>query len=163
PHREDQGAGAVLVVTDPDAMDAAILRQLDLRDLVGDEAFLAAEANSLVAELLHHLGSHEAVGEARIVLDVGGLLEESAPGEALDDDAERHWDARGMEGSPEDAYVPGPVQDAARHGERAGVAVAQAVPGGPHAGRDRSGDRRHPPRDPTAPAAAALHAREPPL
>src|SRR4051812_38510625 len=83
-HREDHGARAVLVVADPDAVQTTVLRQLDLRHLVGDEALLAAEADGLVAELLHHLGPHDAIREARIVLDIGRLLEQTAPGEALD-------------------------------------------------------------------------------
>ena len=45
-----------------------------------------AEALGLVADLLHHLRAHDPLGEARVVLDVGGLLEQAAPEEALDDE-----------------------------------------------------------------------------
>ena len=51
---------------------------------VGDEA--RAEVLGLVAHLLHQLGALDAAGrEAGVVLDLGGLLEQAAPEEALDD------------------------------------------------------------------------------
>ncbi len=50
--------------------------------LLGDQA--RPEALGLVAELLHHLRPHHAVGEAGVVLDVGRLLQQSAPCESLD-------------------------------------------------------------------------------
>src|SRR5204863_5638576 len=82
-HREDDGAGAVLVLADPDAVDAArLVRELDARDLVGDEA--RAEALRLLAELRHQLWTQDPVGEAGVVLDLRGLLEQAAPEEALD-------------------------------------------------------------------------------
>ena len=75
--------GLVLVVADPDLVDAAgLLGELDLRRLVGDEA--GAEALRLVAELLHHVRPHDPLGEPRVVLDVGRLLQQPAPEEALD-------------------------------------------------------------------------------
>ena len=84
-HREDDGAGAVRLVADPDGVQVAGLgAQLDLRREVGDEA--RAEALGLVAHLLHERGAHDPVGEARVVLDVGRLLEQAAPDEALDDE-----------------------------------------------------------------------------
>ena len=58
--------------------------ELDLGRLVGDEA--RAESLGLVAELLHHRRAVDAVRVAREVLDVGRLLEQAAPGEALDHD-----------------------------------------------------------------------------
>ncbi len=45
-----------------------------------------AEALRLVAELLHHLRAHDPLRVAGVVLDVGGLLEQAAPQEALDDE-----------------------------------------------------------------------------
>jgi hypothetical protein len=48
-HREDHGCGEVLVVADPDLVDAAV-GELDAVDVVGDEA--RAEALGLGAELL---------------------------------------------------------------------------------------------------------------
>ena len=72
-----------LLVADRDAVDAAaLLRELDLRGVVGDEA--GAEALGLVAEFLHHLGAQDALRDSRVVLHVRGLLEQPAPGEALD-------------------------------------------------------------------------------
>ena len=59
-----------------------LARQLDARDVVGEQ--LRAEALGLVAELLHHLRAHDPLGEAGVVLHVGRLLQEAAPGEALD-------------------------------------------------------------------------------
>ena len=82
PHREDHGLGPVGVLADLDGVDAAV-GQLDLGGVVGDEA--GAEALGLGAELVHHLRPHDALGVARVVLDVGGVLELAAPLEALDD------------------------------------------------------------------------------
>ena len=72
----------VLVVADPDALDAAV-GELDPGRVVGDEA--GAEPLGLGAELLHHLRAHDPLGKARVVLDVGRVLELPAPLEALDD------------------------------------------------------------------------------
>ena len=80
-HRQDHGLREVLVVADPDAVDAAV-GELDPGRVVGDEA--GAEALGLVAELLHQLRAHDPLGEARVVLDVGRVLELAAPLEALD-------------------------------------------------------------------------------
>src|SRR4029077_9443979 len=43
-----------------------------------------AEALGLVAQVLHHLRAHHALRVAGVVLDVGRLLEQAAPQEALD-------------------------------------------------------------------------------
>ena len=64
-----------------DGVDAAV-GQLELGGVVGDEA--GAEALGLGAELVHHLRPHHALRVARVVLDVGGVLELAAPLEALD-------------------------------------------------------------------------------
>ena len=53
-------------------------------DVLGDEA--RAEALGLVAQVLHHLRAHHALRVAGVVLDVGRLLEQAAPQEALDDE-----------------------------------------------------------------------------
>ncbi len=82
-HRQHDRARAVLGIADPHAVHAARLaRELDAIGLVGDQP--RAEALGLVAELLHHLRAHHAVGEAGVVLHVGRLLQQAAPGEALD-------------------------------------------------------------------------------
>jgi hypothetical protein len=82
-HREDHGARPDLLAADGHHVRAALLGgQLDLRGVVGDVA--SAEALGLVAQVLHHLRAHHALRVARVVLDVGGLLEQAAPGEALD-------------------------------------------------------------------------------
>ena len=82
PHGEDHGPGAVDVLADLDGVDVAV-GQLDLGGVVGDEA--GAEALGLGPELVHHLRPHDALGIARVVLDVGRVLELAAPLEALDD------------------------------------------------------------------------------
>ena len=46
---------------------------------------LGAEALGLLAQLAHQIGALDPLGEAGIVLDVGRLLQQAAPGEALDD------------------------------------------------------------------------------
>src|SRR3954447_11691361 len=95
PHGQDHGAGQVFVVPHVDAVyPAGLVGQLNARDLVGDEP--RAEALGLVAELLHELGAHDPVGETRVVLDVGGLLEQAAPEQALDHERTQ-IDARGVQ------------------------------------------------------------------
>ena len=81
-HREDDAARAVLVVAHPDGLDAAV-GELDPGGVVGDEA--GAEPLRLLAELLHQLRAHDPLGESRVVLHVGGVLELPAPLEPLDD------------------------------------------------------------------------------
>src|SRR6476469_9757040 len=61
-HREDDAAGAVLVVADPDGLDAA-LGELDAGGVVGDAA--GAEPLGLLAELLHQLRTHDPRGVPR--------------------------------------------------------------------------------------------------
>src|SRR5581483_6406182 len=81
-HREHDGPAEVQLVTDPYAVRPAVLGQLQFGDVIGLEP--RAEPLGLVAELLHQFGSHHPLGEAGIVLDVGRLLEQPAPLEALD-------------------------------------------------------------------------------
>ncbi len=71
----------VLLVAQEDLLQAAV-GELDAVGVVGDEA--GAEALGLGAELVHHLGAHDPVGVARVVLDVGRVLKLAAPLEALD-------------------------------------------------------------------------------
>ena len=78
--RDDDRAGAALLALDPDAERP--LREVDARHVVGDE--FGAEALRLAAELGHHLGAHDPVGVARIVLHVARDHELAAPAEALD-------------------------------------------------------------------------------
>ena len=59
-------------------------REVDLVDVGGDE--LGAEALGLLAELRHEIGTDDAVGEARVVLDVGRQHELAAGLDALDDE-----------------------------------------------------------------------------
>src|SRR5918994_803840 len=81
-HGEDHGLCPVLVVVDPDALEPSVA-ELDPGRVVGDEA--GAEVARLLAELGHQLRAHDPpVGEARVVLDVGGGLELASPLEALD-------------------------------------------------------------------------------
>ena len=69
-------------VADPDAERRR--REVDAVGVGGDE--LGAEALGLLAELHHQLGAEDAVGEAGVVLDVGGEHELPAGADALDDD-----------------------------------------------------------------------------
>src|SRR5918994_2647705 len=81
-HGEDHGPGAVLVVVDPDTLEPSVA-ELDPGRVVADEP--GAEVLRLLAELGHQLRAHDPpVGEARVVLDVGGVLELAPPLEALD-------------------------------------------------------------------------------
>ena len=73
-------ARGVLVVADVDA--ERLLGEVDLRDVVGDE--LGAEPLGLPAEVGHHLRPDDAVGVARVVLDVARDHQLAAPLEALD-------------------------------------------------------------------------------
>ena len=77
-------AGEVLLVAHVDPVHAAVGGQLHAGHVVGHEP--RAEALRLVAELLHHLRAHDPLGIARVVLHVGGLLEQPAPLEALEDE-----------------------------------------------------------------------------
>ena len=85
-HREDDRARLVDVVADADLVDAAgLVGELDAGGLVGDVA--RAEVLGLVAHLLHQLGAHDAAaGKPGVVLDLGRLLQQAAPEEALDDE-----------------------------------------------------------------------------
>ena len=77
---DDDAVGPVLVVADVDPEGP--LGEVDARDVVGEE--LGAEPLGLAAEVLHHHRPHDAVGVARVVLDVRGDHQLAAPVEALD-------------------------------------------------------------------------------
>ena len=77
---DDHGAGAVLLVLDPDPERP--LGEVDARHVVGDE--VGAETLGLTAELRHHLRAHDPVGVAGVVLDVARDHELAAPAEAFD-------------------------------------------------------------------------------
>src|SRR5262249_33597916 len=64
-----------------DLLQAAV-GELDTVGVVGDEP--GAEALRLGAELGHHLRPHDSLGVARVVLDVGRVLELAAPLKAFD-------------------------------------------------------------------------------
>ncbi|CAB4879902.1 unannotated protein [freshwater metagenome] len=84
-HREYNGARLERVRADADAVHAArSVGELELRRQIGDET--GAEALGLIAHLLHQLGAHHAARKSREVLNVGRLLEQTAPHEALDDE-----------------------------------------------------------------------------
>jgi hypothetical protein len=85
----------MLLVTEEDPVDAAVLAELDPVDVVADEA--GAEPLRLGPELVHHLRPHDPVGVARVVLDVGRVLQLAAPLEALEDER-LEVGARGIEG-----------------------------------------------------------------
>ncbi len=81
PRRDDHRVGAVLVIADVYAERP--LREVDAGDVVRDE--LRTEALGLSTEVGHHRRPHDAVGVARVVLDVARDHELAAPVEALDD------------------------------------------------------------------------------
>ena len=87
-HRQDHGARAVLVVADPDLCTPPGSSESSTR-VTSSVIEARAEALGLVAELLHQLRAHDPLGEARVVLDVGRLLEQAAPEKALDDERPR--------------------------------------------------------------------------
>ena len=77
-HGEHDGAGTVRgAVGEADGLDVAL--ELDGGDVVGNED--GAEPLGLGAELLHQLGTHDAVGETGVVLDVGGVDERATGGD----------------------------------------------------------------------------------
>ena len=58
--------------------------EVDRGDVVGDQ--LGAEALGLLAQVVHQLRAHDAVGEAGEVLDLGGVHQRAAGGDrALED------------------------------------------------------------------------------
>ena len=71
------------------------LREVDLADVVVDE--LGADVLGLRLHLLHQPRALDDVGEARVVLDVGGDGELAAGLDALDQDRLQHG-ARGIDG-----------------------------------------------------------------
>ena len=79
---DDDRARAELALADPDAERRR--REVDAVGVGGDE--LGAESLGLLAELDHQLGAEDAVGEARVVLDVGGEHELPARADALEHD-----------------------------------------------------------------------------
>src|SRR4029450_12262949 len=79
-HRQDHGLGPVLVVADPDPLDAAV-REPDPIDVLGDQS--SPEALGLSPELLHHLAPHDPLGVPGIVLAVGRVLQLAPPGKPL--------------------------------------------------------------------------------
>ena len=98
----------MLLVAEEDLLDAAV-GELDPVDVVGDEA--GPEALGLGAELAHHLRAHDPLGVARVVLDVGRVLQLAAPLEALEDErlevGARGVERRRVAGGPaaDDDYV----------------------------------------------------------
>ena len=91
--RDDDRVRAVLVVAD--VHPERPLGEVDARDVVGHE--LRAEALGLAAEVGHHRRPDDAVGVARVVLDVARDHQLAAPVEALDDERGQVG-ARGVEG-----------------------------------------------------------------
>ena len=77
---DDHRLRPVLVVADPHAKGP--LGEVHARDVVGDER--RPEPLGLAAEVLHHRRPHDAVGVARVVLDVGRDHQLAAPVEPLD-------------------------------------------------------------------------------
>ena len=78
--RDDHGIRGVGALARRD--DLGIGREVDRVDVVGEER--RAEALGLVAEVDHELGTHQALREARVVLDLGGLHQLATGLDALD-------------------------------------------------------------------------------
>src|SRR6188472_263457 len=95
PHRQDHRFRQVLLVAEVDLLHAAV-GELDPVDVIADEA--GAEALGLGAELGHHLRSHDPLGVAGVVLDVGRVLQLPTPLEALEN-KRLEVGARGVERS----------------------------------------------------------------
>jgi hypothetical protein len=91
--RDDERLGGVRVAAhlEPERM----LREVDLGDVAEHER--RAEPLGLLAEDLHHVRAHDAFGEARVVLDVGGDGELPAGLGAFDHDG-RQVRAGGIDG-----------------------------------------------------------------
>ena len=85
-HRQDDGAGAgrssspTLTLWMPPGSSASST------SVAWSVRKRRAEALGLVAHRLHELRAHDPVAEAGVVLDLGRLLEQAAPEEALDDE-----------------------------------------------------------------------------
>jgi len=90
--REDDRLCPVQGVTDPDVLHVA--RQLDACRIIGEH--LSAEPFGLFAHAVHEVRTHDAVGEARIILDVGGGSHLPARHDALDEERLQHG-ARGVD------------------------------------------------------------------
>ena len=71
------------LVTQVDLVDAAV-GEFNLVDVIGDES--GAKAFGLITEAGHHFRTHDPLGEARVVLDVGGVLKLPAPLETLENE-----------------------------------------------------------------------------
>jgi hypothetical protein len=94
-HGQHDGTGAMRgAVGDADGLDVAL--ELNGGDVVGHQ--LGAEALCLGAELVHQLGAHDAVGEAGVVLDVGGVDERAAGGDGPLEHERVQVRARGVDG-----------------------------------------------------------------
>ncbi len=82
-HRQDHRLGAMFLAADNDGLHLAV-GQTELGRIVGDEA--GPESLGLCTELAHHRRSHDSLGVARIVLDIGGVLQLTTPGKPLHDE-----------------------------------------------------------------------------
>ncbi len=71
----------LVVTSHPDPL--GVRGDVDLVDIGSDE--FGAKAFGLLSELRHEVGAHDAVGETRVVLDVGRQHELSARLQPLDD------------------------------------------------------------------------------
>ncbi len=76
-HREHDGLG--VVGAGGGLHDLGVGGEVHLGDVVGDQ--LGAEALGLLAQVVHELRAHDAVREAGVVLDVGGVHQRAAGGD----------------------------------------------------------------------------------
>jgi hypothetical protein len=110
-HREDDRPSAVLGAPGV-THHLHIAGEVDTLDVVGDE--LGIEALGLLAERIHQVRAHDAVGEAGVVLHVGGVHQRAAGG----DRALEHERMQAGPGGVERSGVsrgPGPDDDHISH------------------------------------------------
>jgi hypothetical protein len=93
-HRQHDGLGVVGVAVDLD--DLRVGGEVHLGDVVGDQ--LGAEALGLLAQVVHQLRAHDAVGEAGEVLDVGRVHQRPAGGDGALEHQRRQVGAREVDG-----------------------------------------------------------------
>ncbi len=81
-HSQDHSAGQMYVRTDEDPVQSPVLGELDAGHIICLEP--RAEPPGLITEVLHQLRAGDPLRKAGVVLHIGRLLEQAAPGEALD-------------------------------------------------------------------------------
>ena len=79
----------------PSVTTLIVAGEVDRGDVVGDQ--LGAEALGLLAQVVHEVRAHDAVGEAGEVLDVGGVHQRATGGHRALEHERREVGARGVD------------------------------------------------------------------